>query len=632
MKFTTLLISLCIASTLLAQKYREISIPTRVSDTTKKYLLADVYANDSTTAKAVILIQTPYNKSLYRLSLGNASSTSGAGVPYDSSKYNYVIVDWRGFYANTDAGITPYNRGLDGFDIIEWIATQKWCNGRVGTWGGSALGQIQFQTAAQHPPHLICAAPFIKDFKTKYEDFYYGGDYRKEHAQSLVKLGFTTEQLILSHPSKDVYWTVAENQSDMAKDISIPMFLCSGWFDHFPNDVLRAFSDLQTKSNASVRSKHKMLFGPWQHMSIGSPAQGDLTYQDAESLPTNLGLQFFNYYLREEENAWEAMPTVRYYQMGENRWKTCDEWSKVATVIQSLYFHEDNSLQFTAPPPVRKLVTPDSIIADPRKPVPTIGGSRFNPFDRTIKTGPINVSELLLNTDVIKYQTDTLQQDIVMNGALNLKLFITPTTKDADISARLCDVYPDGRWIILTQGVLRLRYRKSLSTPELLNVNELQEVNIHLNDIAQTFIKGHKIGIILSGSNYPMFDVNLNDGGTLYKAGDTTIATTFLFRDYSSPSRLEFGTNAPISRIEDDSLKATDSLAVYPNPAANSISVRYYGANKGLSIIEIFNDKGDKVLEQKTAKNETTVDVTALAIGTYTLRMNSRTTRVVIQR
>ena len=134
-----------------AQIFKDISIPTRVTDAAKKNLLADVYGSDSTTPKPVILIQTPYNKGLYRLALGTLGGQSGAGIPYDTTKFNYVMVDWRGFYANKDADITPYNRGLDGYDIVEWIATQPWCNGKVGTWGGSAFSPTSRSTPCRTP-------------------------------------------------------------------------------------------------------------------------------------------------------------------------------------------------------------------------------------------------------------------------------------------------------------------------------------------------------------------------------------------------------------------------------------------------------------------------------------------------
>lgn len=600
--------------------YGQILISTREADLAKKNLVADLYTTDISKPKPVILIQTPYDKSFYRKTdLGNIGDRSGASVPFDSTKYNYVVVDWRGFYANTSADIPGKNRGEDGYDIVEWIAVQSWCNGRVGTWGGSALGQIQFQTAALKPPHLVCCAPFIKDFKTKYGDFYYGGAYRKEHVQSLVKLGFTTEQLILSHPSKDALWTLIENQSDLAKDVSVPMFLCSGWFDHFPGDVLRAFSDLKSKSDVSVRAKHKLLFGPYTHMGVGSNEQGILSYPSAEKIPTQLGLEFFNFYLSQEENAWEGRPNVQYYQMGENSWKTADSWRSVPTSEQRLYLREHGELSFEPPPINIKEVPPDTLIADPRNPVPTIGGSRFQPFKLAVKNGPQDNQSLLLRKDILSYSTETLTTPLVVAGSMKLHLIVQSRTRDADVSVRLCDVYPDGRWVILSQGILRLRYRNSFSSPTLLDTANAEEVTIELQDLAQTFLVGHKLGLIVSGSNDPMFDVNLNNGGELYKAGDTITSRVLISSTNATPSKFVFGTNTPSNSVE--STDGESRVSIYPNPSRESIIVSFRVVDHSAVFVRIYNSLGTTMKEVKIENGSALISIADLPVGLYCVKV-----------
>ena len=155
-------------------EYISLSIPTRDG----KLLAADLYYSDSfPLCKPVILIQTPYNKNYYRLA-------TIPGLPGDtmfpvSEYYNYVILDWRGFSGSSDASEVGYDRGLDGYDAVEWIAGQDWCDGNVGTWGSSALGYIQYLTARHQPPHLKCCTPQVKNIKIRYDIYYYGGDYRK---------------------------------------------------------------------------------------------------------------------------------------------------------------------------------------------------------------------------------------------------------------------------------------------------------------------------------------------------------------------------------------------------------------------------------------------------------------------
>jgi len=121
-------------------------------------LAADIYIPTGITQGPVILIQTPYNRTLYRF----------AGLPLqikynvNSSNFIFVIVDWRGFYGSSAAAYSGSpTRGEDGYDCVQWIAQQSWSDGKVGTWGPSALGKVQFQTAKENPPNLTCICPLV---------------------------------------------------------------------------------------------------------------------------------------------------------------------------------------------------------------------------------------------------------------------------------------------------------------------------------------------------------------------------------------------------------------------------------------------------------------------------------------
>lgn len=94
-----------------------------------KSLTADLYANDTTLSRPVILVQTPYNKNFSRLSINIPPEAGGSPFSYDSAHYNYVVLDRRGFYGSKDADVAGYDRGLDGYDAVEWIAAQTWSNG-----------------------------------------------------------------------------------------------------------------------------------------------------------------------------------------------------------------------------------------------------------------------------------------------------------------------------------------------------------------------------------------------------------------------------------------------------------------------------------------------------------------------
>jgi len=606
--------------------YYPINIPTRVSNPDKKYLSADLYSNDTTNPKPVILIQTPYNKNFYRIP-NNIPGINGSNFNFDTIDYNYIVVDWRGFYGSKSADSALYNRGLDGYDIIEWIANQKWSNGKVGTWGGSALGMIQFQTAAEQPPHLVCAAPYIKDFLTKYEDYYCGGVFRKEHTESLEKLGFVNVNLILSHPDKDIYWNYIENNSDLSSKIKIPMLLVTGWFDHYPSEVIRAFDDLSKKSDISVINTHKLIIGPWLHTSLGIEKQGILNYPNAADIPNNYGKQFLDYYLLNAKNDWILKPKINYYQMGDsnlggNVWLTADDWKNIKRKYDTLFINDEKKLLSSPPPPKMSPVPyyPDTIIFNPKDPSPTIGGSRFNPFDKTIPLGPQDLSNTVENrNDVLVFSTPVLTQDIKLNGRINLVLYISSDKEDTDFGVRLTDVYPDGESIILTQGIQRARFRTNLNKEILLNPGNIDSINFSLDDIANTFHKGHRLRIDVTSSNYPMFDINLNNGKQLYKAGDTLTATNLIYHSDKYSSRII----VPVLDEQTDIAKINttineDDIKFYPNPASDFIHI---SSSSDFKNVSIFNIIGDIVCSNNISSRECIFNINNLPVGVYFIRI-----------
>ena len=565
MKYTaSLLAAFALAftcATAQTRKYIPITIPVRDGKT----LAADLYTSDTTIARPVILIQTPYNKNFYRRSVGLPPQAGGSPFPYDSAHYNYVTMDWRGRFGSKSAQVPGYDLGLDGYDAIEWIAAQPWCNGKVGTWGPSALGMIQYLTARHHPPHLVCCVPIVKDFKTKYSDYFYGGDLRLEHVTTLERLGFVSLDLVKSHPTKDLTWQFVESNSDFPEKFAVPMFVIGGWFDHFPDDVLRSFEDLRARSDAAVRDRHRLLFGPWTHSKVGKKEQGELVFPDADRYPDGEVLRFFDYYLRGVANGFDQTPYVRYYQMGVNEWRTTDDWPSMAKSADTLYLLSGGVLSASRP---TAIAPPDTVVYDPRDPSPSHGAARFNPFDPSVKAGPLDIRDAVESrSDVLIFTTPVLTRDVEITGPVTVELFVSSNREDTDVAVRLCDVYPDGRSIILTDGIRRLRFRLSYRTGELLTPGQVYPVRVELQNLGMTFLKGHRIRVVISSSDYPRFDINLNNGDSLYTAGDTLVADNLFYHDSRLPSRVIFRTPGTPTSIRDADVPARAALLInYPNP------------------------------------------------------------------
>lgn len=513
-----------------------ISIPTRDGKT----LAADLwYLGETPAEKPVILIQTPYNRLLYRL--GKVPSEGGgAGFP-ESPNYNYVIVDWRGFYGSSDAAVPAYDRGLDGYDCVEWIAAQDWCNGKVATWGSSALGFIQFQTARHQPPHLVCCVPRVKSLRNEYSMYYYGGVYRKEHIESMQSLGLASTALVLAHPTHDAYWTLLETNGIHADEIAVPMLVVGGWYDHMPDSVLETFEELRTQSAAAVRSKHRLIFGPWLHGNLGALDQGELQYADAVDYDLPRSLQFLDFHVLGADNGWDTEPVVHYYRLGEGGWEGADSWTGVARQTMYLNLHAGGKLDTRTP----GSSAADTFNYDPDDPTPALGGSRFAALNDDIEEGPIDLAPIEARGDVLVYSTGVLNEPLRINGSVNVELQISSDRTDTDFCIRLTDVFPDGRSMLMTQGIRRARFRNSYETATLLTPNEITPVTVELQDLALTIQAGHRLRIVVCSADYPHFDRNLNDGGEMYVDGPGLVAANSIYHQPGAVSRVALQVLAP---------------------------------------------------------------------------------------
>ncbi len=600
--------------------WTETSIPVRDGQS----LAADFYTVDSNARKPVILVQTPYNKNFYRIT-SQLPPQAVTGFPLDEA-FHYVILDWRGFFGSRDAAKAGYDRGLDGYDAVEWIAEQSWCNGKVGTWGPSALGAIQFQTARHHPPHLVCAVPLVKDFRTQYEDYYYGGEYRKAHVEALQMLGFLTTNLILDHPTNDIFVRTVEATTDYPEEFTIPMLMIGGWFDHYPDHVLRAFNDIRTRSAPVVRDQHKLVFGPWTHSGVDKAEQGELEYPEA-TMANTAALRFFHYYLLNESNSWPQTPTVQYYQLGENRWKGADSWTGLvaSAVPTSFYLRNDgllspNGIGGPDYPPV-------TFPYDPRNPSPTHGGSFFDPLNRNAPVGPYDQREVVESrNDAIIFTTAPLENPLEVTGPISVELFVSSDREDTDFAVRLCDVYPDGRSMLLTQGIRRMRFREGFRPEDtsLIVPDEVYKVTVELQNLAVTFGVGHRIRIIVTGSNYPHFDVNPNTPAPPYQSDDSLVAANSIYLAPQYPSRVLLPLSQ-VSGVESSENHSSShfNLHLVPNPASGQTALHLSLPEPRNVSIRMFDLLGREVMspqEYRLASGEHRVNLaipSSLPTGTY---------------
>jgi putative CocE/NonD family hydrolase len=229
--------------------------------------------------------------------------------------------------------------------------------------------------------------------------------------------------------------------------------------------------------------------------------------------------------------------------MGLDQWRTETDWPLPDTQYRPYYLHSAgaaNSLHgdgtLSAEPPHDE--PPDVYLYNPFRPVPTVGGQVILPGGNSM--GPRDQRAVERRDDVLVYSTAALDRPVEVTGPLELRLFVSSSARDTDFTGKLVDVFPDGRAIILTEGILRARYRNSLTAPELLEPAAVYEVRLNLWATANVFLPGHRIRLEVSSSNFPRFDRNSNSGGVVVRetASQYLVAVNRVFHDAARPSRL----------------------------------------------------------------------------------------------
>ena len=234
-------------------------------------------------------------------------------------------------------------------------------------------------------------------------------------------------------------------------------------------------------------------------------------------------------------------PPIKLFVMGRNQWRFENEWPLTRTVFTPYYLHSQggaNTLygngMLTPDEPGNEL--PDQFDYDPNNPVPTLGGNNstwtmMKFAAEPVYPGPIDQRSIERRDDVLVYTSPALEADLEVTGPVDMVLYASSSARDTDFTAKLADVYPDGRAIHLAEGILRARHRKSLTSVEFLQPGEVEEFRISLAPTSNVFLRGHRLRIEISSSNFPRFDRNLNTDeaigfGTTWKIAHQTVLHT----------------------------------------------------------------------------------------------------------
>jgi len=499
-------------------------------------LAADVYLPRTAGRFPVILVQTPYNKAASRAWFDGTGRVD-RGPLFSDTHYAFVVTDWRGHAASAGAdrpGVVS-GRGQDGFDTLEWIVAQPWCDGKIGTWGPSALGGVQYRTAAERHPHHVCAVPIVMPLNLEYEIYFPGGALFEEFALRLKDLGWDRISWLREHPMKDEFWgRLAETTFIRPQQIEIPMLFIGGWYDIYTDGVIRAFEQVRAGGGEKARRHSKLIMGPWVHRT-DEAQNGALTYAAAAGFGGRKTLAFFDYWLRGVDNDFDAAePSITYYQMGSEQWRSSATWPPGAARPQAWHLRAGGKLASEPAPPGGPASS--TFRHDPARPVPTVGG---HVLTQGLLPGPQDQREKVESRrDLLVFTTDSLEADLSIAGRPVVDLFVSSDRPDTDFAAILTDVHPDGRSMLVTEGLLRMRFREGFDRETFMRPETVYRITIELTNTAITFLQGHRVRLIVASSNHPKYAVNPNDGGPLYDGGAGQPALNVVHHDGSRPSAL----------------------------------------------------------------------------------------------
>jgi putative CocE/NonD family hydrolase len=493
-----------------------------------------------------VLIRSPYSndeKDFGRLGLQDYVN-AGFAVVYQMVRGRGKSEGQFGFF---------FVEGKDGYDSVEWAAGQDWCNGKVAMDGGSYLGTAQWLAAREHPPHLECIMPFVPagdwfneipyvggalqvDFMFSWLgmmaglefDFTEAGDKNLEKYRPLIdaekilgaELPFYKE--ILGHATFDEYWKRLQFTASDFLSISIPVLTVTGWFDGDQAGSLSYWRGIEEHSK--LRERAQLVIGPWQHAPCylgGETKLEEMEFGPGSVLPVRqIRLRFLRRHVLGQQLDWE--PRVRVFVSGINKWLASDRYPPAQMQVKPYYLAEEGRLtRLGAQGGV------DRFAYDPLDPV-------------HYKPGAKDHRELEQRPDVLVYSTEALREPVTVVGPVEVVLIAASDQLDTDFTAKLLDVYPDGRVISLTHvgGILRARYRNGFERPELLARSKPYEFRIKLSHVGHTFLPGHRIRLHVSSSCFPLADPNTNTGGDFRTDTTTLTAAQTVFHDPEHPSRL----------------------------------------------------------------------------------------------
>jgi len=495
--------------------------------------------------------------------------------------YAVVVQDVRGRYASAGE-FRPYeNEGRDGYDTIEWAAKQPWSNGKIGTFGLSYPGAVQWLAAVENPPHLRAMVPAMT-FSTPQNFFYAGGTWDmswldwiwdniafdarvkknlhgpKTYKESLAAwkdVGPRMQDTLplrdvielkdvapyyfdwLSHPAEDSWWEWCELGNKYSR-VHAAVLNFSAWYDdnYGPEGATTNFAGLLEARTKDQRPETSLLLGPWVH-GVDATAKakaGERNFRESAAIDyDDVVLKWMDHYLCDVENGVERAKPVRYFVMGADQWQEADSWPPSADET-SYYLNGSPDTKPTgglAPKAPTVAEQFSTFLSDPSNPV-------RNPYENS---GAHDYRELKKRGDVLTFDSAVLTQDTEVTGPIKAQIYFSCHCRDLDLWVRLLDVAPDGTaFNLMSPGldVQRASYRDLKRGRQLLNPEQVYELTLDRLITSNVFKKSHRLRVQISGSFFPNFSRNPQNGDLESTSSKMQKASVRIYHDAEHASRV----------------------------------------------------------------------------------------------
>ena len=560
-------------------------------------LAIDIYRPDAPGKFPALVERTPYDKTKSsEIQVGAHTYFAERGYVFLVQDTRGRFASEGQFYPFLDDG---WLRNRDGYDTVQWIAQQPWSDGNVGVLGGSYTGQTAYMIAPTQPPAL--RAMFVRESASDLFDHwvYRGGAFelgfvaawstrtfgpdiaaraagtdgangpdgadgagsaKQRLDAAIASLDQDFRHLPLAsypplrwapgwqyfydwvgHNQDGPYWW-QQNVGMNHHRFQVPVYHLGGWYDIFLKGTIENYLGLRERAGTALaRDNQKLVIGPWIHgpSNVGKAEVGELKFPGADRFDYNaIRLKWFDYWLKGIDTGVTREPPILTYVMGANEWRTQTEWPPARARITPYYLRGgagsaagtlyDGSL--SAEPPA----SPEgaaNYTYDPRDPVPTLGGSTL-----FIPSGPTDHRKA--DAKSLTFTSEPLAQDLEVTGPLKAVLYARSSAVDTDFVVRLSDVYPDGRAILIVDGILRARYRDSMRESNLLVPDRAYRFEIDLWATSNVFKAGHRLRVSVTSSNFPRWDRNLNSAESPETGAQPQTALNTILFNSAHPSHV----------------------------------------------------------------------------------------------